>query len=701
MNNNNNNIKSYYSVGVSSPIPQHLQQEQMHNSSPMLSSPLIQQQQAQHAMSSSPYMNGNVLQQQQVQQQAQQQQQQVQQVQQVQQQLYEFNNVKDFRIMLNKYIETTSMHHDWPVFLSKIYGQDPKGIIRICTEEEIPALLSQLSTQSECFRFLLTHFSNNQNLYLFPMDRVPPLPQLSAMLCDVDKNNKRSITINIFQLYFFAFGLFGDYWSQNPSIRSVLGVPTYSYTGRPVSPTSRRSPERQKAIYARLLNDYLHHFLPLDPKHIKQHFNQSQTLSFLSIISECYLGHNLTNLTISKITPEFQPLFTSYKRPSVFYTDMSYILLTHFQEFTRCQPQLMFVSQLADSLRYPLFNCLVSFFERFDPNDSELPLEQTIRLWMTYLTPWRSSRAKRPKTTSMLLLSSNDPGEPISEQYITDNYYFYSYIFSFFIVRSLLSFDFSLDTHFKTFLKVMDVILHPETLACLHHINKHDCYLMSGGNSNNKQSGSGDALSNEVLHNLELQLIAFGIKENQERSMFSDQMSNNVQCLLRDLLKKPINPKTKEIIASKLMTLYEDITVSDVLEANMDSSSSRRIPFTIGSSSVQNSGGLRERQDQILASLSPNRSENGSLTSVGRRQIYDGTRSCTVYDTYKYPLDYERFPLTSNEIAVPIKLVYRLTDKSSTRLMARRVFRKDRMLWLSIFLAVLWLAITVIIWINK
>ncbi|EFA76673.1 hypothetical protein PPL_09423 [Heterostelium album PN500] len=709
---------------------------------------------------------------------------------------YDFNNLRDFKKLLAKHIEITSLHHDWPIFLGKIFGSDPKGIIRLCNEDEIPELLSQLNSQSICFRFLMSHFSNTQNLYNFPIDRVPLFSKIIDQQSPATQqqlqqqqytspniingydisDNKRFITVNIFQLYFFAFALFGDYSSSLPlGQRYIFGVPTYSYQGSSsssgsshinsgsssnrsglLSSTSSTSSlststtgtsksvalDRQKSIYTRLLVDYLHYFLPLysDASKSKRYsnttkpieINQIQTHTFFKILCECFLGHNITNLMISHLPQEFYNHLSSYNKPNSFYADVSYTLLAHFQEFVKSQSmESTFITQLFNTLRYPLFANIISFFEKFDPNDTQLPLEQTIKLWISYLTPWRQRTLKK-KSSLLSFHHHQEQVVNISEQYIIDNYYFYSYIFSLFMLRTLISFDFSLDIHHRSFSKVLDTILDPTILQILRKIDQHDRHLLNSKSIDYNLTNTSVNLSKDILQSLDRQMNFYGIRENQDKlSMFSNYMSMSVKNLVQDLAKKPIALKIKESVLNRLSSLYQFeviVELNKVEQQQHHHHAYQQQQQQQNMKSINNSQQQQQQQNQqypplqqnqlqlqqqyqlspvrqqrqnLLVTLSPNRNPNGSLSDEGRKQLYNGSRVCTAYDTYKYPLDDEKFPITSMEIGLPIKMIYKITDNKQIRLLSRRFFRKEVILALSILILIVSIFIKLILWIYS
>ncbi|EGG14905.1 hypothetical protein DFA_10778 [Cavenderia fasciculata] len=653
----------------------------------------------------------------------------------------DLSNVKDFKSVLSRHL--AAHQQDWPVLLGKIFGSDPRGIIRICTEDEVPELLHLLNHKSDVFRFLMSHFSSNMNSYNFPMDRVPKsiiqklysnqllTPKILEGWDTIDKT--RFITVNIFQLYFFAFGLFGDYWKPNgSSSRSVFGVPTISISSNNLNKSSssstpsrsQPSSDRQKVIYHKLLVDYLNYFFPLGGQVNYESIDQS--LCFFKILCECYLGHNITNLLISK-SPNIKSLLDTFKKPTSFNLEATLLMLSHFQKFikyctngqysiynnynynnikilsptendnnnsnnnnnnnnnsgsknnspTPTSPKqtninIGFLNQAYDIIRYPLFVYLVSYFEKFDISDNSLPTEYVTRLWINYLTPWRhNSQLEKQKSSSFFSSfqgnnNNQDQQKSISENFIIENYYMYSYVFSNFIFRALFSLDLSQENNFNTLKKILDFFMDTPLLQCLQSIDKHDRFLM-------KQT-QGEALSSEIILCLEKQLIYYGIIENQERfSMFSNSMSQYVNALIQNLFKKQNVPiKYKEYIYQKLSLIYiiEEPKIQEI--ANELRSRTNKTTTTTPTESHQQPPQQHEivQLKQLGYIVSPKRNQDGTLTDEGRRQLQKGIRTCNpIFDQYQYPISHlENRPITSEELGLPIKLAYYYSDNHQIRI---------------------------------
>eukprot|EP01133_Synstelium_polycarpum_P014037 gene14037-16548_t len=447
---------------------------------------------------------------------------------------------------------------------------------------------------------------------------------------------------------------------------------------------------RTRLVIDRLLENYLNHFLPLD-RNNDTPSSQRQSLCFFKILAECYLGHTVPKYTTARTPHDANYIFSINIEHSEIYSELAMKLVTHLHRFIKAQPSSTYSLQMAESIRYPIFMYIVSYFENLDATrQPAVSPDSVLSIWLNYLTPWSHSSPTKDKrsaihstlhfldNSSMSSSSSSSSsgsqhqsnGAPIIESFVVDNFYLYSYIYTVFLSRVLVCYDFKESSRLRSsrssgIHRVLDLFSSPALLSLLRRINLHHVVLCRYGSLQAIPVAAieSENLSRDILNNLDKQINLFDLRDNiWSISMFSAKISEEAKVFANRYAS--YSRLHKDYIADKLSVIHNCmIVVSDIVATP-----------------------LKPTARETIKSLMPRRNSDGTLSDDGRKQIYDGTKVCRqLDDAVRYPSSL-RNPITSAEFGLPIKMVYKYTDNKQIRELSRFVFRKDVLLKASLAL---------------
>ncbi|KAF2076754.1 hypothetical protein CYY_001943 [Polysphondylium violaceum] len=656
-----------------------------------------------------------------------------------------YNNVYQFKEFMHQVLESRQFGTEWITMMSNLFSNE-NTIFRKChSDEECRELLMSLRPSSELFKVLMQNFDNDLHEFIFLVERLPkstiyetitkkqPYPKIVNDLTFTE--SKRDVILNVFQYYFFLFGLFCDSLSLDSGTfsfyqqqlqqqeqqeqlkgrslvhhRSIQGVPgnfSSKFSSSVGSNTTKNNGssglDRSKMLYNRLLREYLGYFLPyskssLDGRIIVDPSRKItpyplESVTFLKIICDCLMGHNLSNASLLGLNPFYlNTLSSKFKKPTMVYLDSISTLINHyhFYSYSLGYPGTMSSSSSIDTVyvqhhqivRQSLLEFLVSFLEKFEPYDSHTPFDRVLNIWISFITPWELNFSPKSVQKSSSLQNifhtfnnnsnsntnnnsnSGNSSQTLSalwERFIMDNYYMYSMVFSF-ILFCVPNLDI---TRYSGCLRsIISIFNSPPLLSLLKLLSTHDLYLLSFKKSSD--------ISSNIINILESQLQSFPILRGygQERNLFSPLMSDQCKIVINSLSSQ-MNFQNKleiEDIIKKLSNIYD----FKIPEFKKD---------------------LKENN-----SISPERNQDGTLTDAAKRDIYEGKKICRVFDpNYPYekfiysPETFENLPITSNEIGFLIRLTYNITDNRSIRIFSRKLFRYRTMSFILLFLFIVYI----------
>ncbi|EGC34578.1 hypothetical protein DICPUDRAFT_153190 [Dictyostelium purpureum] len=678
----------------------------------------------------------------------------------------QFETFFEFKDVLQKILDNNQFQNDWVAIITKILGPNDDIVFKKCIDDlEARELIGLLKPGSYFFKTLSSNFDDQTHQFYFPLDRIPSNtilkitkdPINNSRIMDHIDFGKKNIVVNMFQYYFFAFGLFSDHISRDtiPLIepksflhqRTIHGIPTFSHNRQAPSTSplsnsyinSRTSTlhmqklqitksERTRKAYATLLNDYLNYFLPfpktqdlsivIDPLR-SINVSHEQSLTFLNIICESLFSHNLITFDTYNLNPEYGFL-SNYKKPTGVYLDTMKVFIIYYQAYSYSfdfltpldnqqdiTPTLHLYFNQREIVRSTIFNFFLSFIERADFSDPQLPIEKFITNWLHFITPWdpisrttdrmdadRRKIKKNNSLTNILNIVSQDQPQPQPlsrtslfdhyqhstdhiltndddynnkwENFVVEHYYYYSLLFSLLIVKSTMV---DVLPFLNTFKLVLKVFSSPTLKSLLKKLSTYD---QQTSLSSKKKDMFTVKLNDQIK---EFNLVSI----KNERNLFSEQTKQraiNLCALIEQKMNYQNQKDCQEFIV--LLSEFYDLPLPSfetIINDNNKNINSNGVPSKDKS--------LIGVNNSVLLLQSPNRGDDGTLTDLGRKQIHDAKMNCKSDNlTYPYkklmsnPIAIERAPITNDEIGLFIKLGYQLTDNTSIRIKIRRFSRK-------------------------